>query len=925
MMDFSKAYNRADFVNYLRRDFLPDDFEQEEKNVPFWTQMNYASVATCLGKSKTLDLVVYEIKHHSPHDARVGLSKDAFRMLAGEKQNRALVIFVPEDNSDNYRFSLIEIQLSIGENDSNVTRAYSNPRRYSYYLGKGIACYTPNKYLNELGRVEDVKDLFERFSVEVLTKAFYQELSDWYAWAIKVISFPNDISTQADDKRHNHEGVIRLITRLIFVWFLKERKLIPWQFFDQEYIANHLIKGFNPHKIDNLFGKSEASVYYRAILQNLFFAMLNCPITKEGGTEFTERRFKDNRSQFDDNKLMRYRDEFNDPDEFLRLANETVPFLNGGLFDCLDEKRTGMYYDGFSERKESMAQLIFSARRPTTKEKWRNEVVRLRKEIADLLLEKDCIGNEQAAQLAQWDMFDQNTFAPFFDPEWMFGIKEGFDILIANPPYISTKGVSTADKKLFEAEFGFSDDTYNLFFFKGFSLLCEGGCITYITPKTFWTTQTKRNLRDLLLANTLNYVFDTANPFEAVMVDTCITSAVKNKPAAENLVRFMDGRKSLLQPERLTVAQSVYLNTQNSVIFKPSELNMRIYELYGEKVKALYDKWWDKIKTSRDIEKNKRELEEYRASLKPGDVALLGCLTEGGQGLATANNGKYIAVRSTTKWAENIRVSRPKKLADFLARTPKAITAEMRRYPSYIAFLQSLSEAEIAELFDSLKEQYGRDIFGQGYLYKIVDDCEIADVDSLTDDEKENGIETTKPYYVPYDKGDKDGNRWYLETPFAIAWSKENVRFLKTDPKARYQGYTFYFREGFCWNNVLTTYMKCKKKEKTVQSTESMSFFSCTEQTPEYYLISIMNSRFAAFYVDNLVNSTSHCTTGDAKLIPIMIPTIEQLYECKRLFDKAFDLKRSVAKGIATDLDISEELNAVERANDLIVESIYQL
>lgn len=163
-----------------------------------------------------------------------------------------------------------------------------------------------------MGRVKDVKDLFERFSVEVLTKAFYQELSDWYAWAIKVISFPNDITKHTDDKLHNHEGAIRLITRLIFVWFLKERKLIPWQFFDQKYIANHLIKGFNPHKIDNLFGKSEASVYYRAILQNLFFAMLNCPITKDGSTELTERRFKDNRSQFDDNKLMRYRDEFND-------------------------------------------------------------------------------------------------------------------------------------------------------------------------------------------------------------------------------------------------------------------------------------------------------------------------------------------------------------------------------------------------------------------------------------------------------------------------------------------------------------------------------------------------------------------------------------------------------------------------------------
>ena len=522
----------------------------------------------------------------------------------------------------------------------------------------------------------------------------------------------------------------------------------------------------------------------------------------------------------------------------------------------------------------------------------------MRKEIADLLLEKDCIGNEQAAQLAQWDMFDQNTFAPFFDPEWMFGIKEGFDILIANPPYISTKGVSTADKKLFEAEFGFSDDTYNLFFFKGFSLLCEGGCITYITPKTFWTTQTKRNLRDLLLANTLNYVFDTANPFEAVMVDTCITSAVKNKPAAENLVRFMDGRKSLLQPERLTVAQSVYLNTQNSVIFKPSELNMRIYELYGEKVKALYDKWWDKIKTSRDIEKNKRELEEYRASLKPGDVALLGCLTEGGQGLATANNGKYIAVRSTTKWAENIRVSRPKKLADFLARTPKAITAEMRRYPSYIAFLQSLSEAEIAELFDSLKEQYGRDIFGQGYLYKIVDDCEIADVDSLTDDEKENGIETTKPYYVPYDKGDKDGNRWYLETPFAIAWSKENVRFLKTNSGKKGEGMPvvrnpqFYFREGFCWIDVNSTYLKARIKANGVFDVLSMSLFTMTN-LPDWYYVALINSEFISLYVDNFINNTSHFQINDARQLPIVIPQKKIFESLQKLVADCISLKRT--------------------------------
>lgn len=220
--------------------------------------------------------------------------------------------------------------------------------------------------------------------------------------------------------------------------------------------------------------------------------------------------------------------------------------------------------------------------------------------------------------------------------------------------------------------------------------------------------------------------------------------------------------------------QSVFINTQNSVIFKPTDLNLRIYELYGKKVKELFDKWWDKIETSKKIAKNQKELEAYRASLKPGDVALLGCLTEGGQGLATANNGKYIAVRRSTKWAKNIIESRPKKLAEAINKK-KVRVPQLANFANEKAFLDTLSEKEIATLFDTLKEQYGRDIFGQGYIYKIIDDSELANVDELSKEEKENGIDTSKNYYVPYDKGDKDGNRWYLETPFAIAWSKENV------------------------------------------------------------------------------------------------------------------------------------------------------
>ena len=374
-MEFNKAYNRQEFVKFLQNSFLPNDYTPSEEEVLFSTQMKYSTEAVKLGTCESLDLVVYEVKHNSKNDARVSLSKEAFRMLADEAKDRALVVFVPEDSNANYRFSFIEITLEAKDDSSKISYNYSNPRRYSYFLGEGIAYYTPNKYLNEKGRVVSKEDLLSRFSVEVLTKEFYQELSDWYAWAIKIIRFPNDISKKADERKkteasnenekkndkYNNEGTIRLITRLIFVWFLKQRHLIPDEFFDEKYIAGNLIKDFNPYKIEGLMHDTGEVKYYTAILQNLFFAMLNSPITKDGSKELTERRFrklneqgKPDRSDYDNNKLMRYESYFTNPKLFVELANKTVPFLNGGLFDCLDDKDNGIYFDGFSDSERSV-------------------------------------------------------------------------------------------------------------------------------------------------------------------------------------------------------------------------------------------------------------------------------------------------------------------------------------------------------------------------------------------------------------------------------------------------------------------------------------------------------------------------------------------------------------------------------------------
>jgi adenine-specific DNA-methyltransferase len=181
-----------------------------------------------------------------------------------------------------------------------------------------------------------------------LNKRFYRELSNWYFWAINNVSFPNDIDDDKDDTVFNSESIIRLLTRLIFIWFIKEKNLIPDKIFDGKEVSK-LIKGFNT---------KDSTVYYRAILQNLFFATLNQKI--EERVFATDGTFEQNKKNYGIKNLYRYSSDFViSKDEVIQLF-ERVPFLNGGLFDCLDsEDKNGvvMYLDGFSRNPKKQAQV----------------------------------------------------------------------------------------------------------------------------------------------------------------------------------------------------------------------------------------------------------------------------------------------------------------------------------------------------------------------------------------------------------------------------------------------------------------------------------------------------------------------------------------------------------------------------------------
>lgn len=190
---------------------------------------------------------------------------------------------------------------------------------------------------NEIDTFADLHALWSKvLDTKELNKRFFRELANWYFWATDIVEFP--AGAEPNREVRNATSVIRLITRLMFVWFLKEKRLVPNNLFDRAYLGNVL------HFKDD-------SAYYKAILQNLFFATLNSTMGKR---EFiSQKTFQGKSDQHFVHNLLRYENEFKDSKAAVNDLFDSVPFLNGGLFECLDKSKEERI-DGFSNRMKGL-------------------------------------------------------------------------------------------------------------------------------------------------------------------------------------------------------------------------------------------------------------------------------------------------------------------------------------------------------------------------------------------------------------------------------------------------------------------------------------------------------------------------------------------------------------------------------------------
>ena len=538
---------------------------------------------------------------------------------------------------------------------------------------------------------------------------------------------------------------------------------------------------------------------------------------------------------------------------------------------------------------------------------------------------------------------------------------KGFDIVIGNPPYIGVKEISKLSwREQLMKNFGFIDDLYSHFTFLAFLISKPNGIVAFITSDTFMTLQTKLNLRKKILENKLLCLVPTPKAFSA-MVDTCIFFVQKKKELENYKFNFLDLRNLVLENieslrntdrpgwefilnhiflnnkvQNTTIVDSnIYKKNLNSVFFSPNKKNLKIRNSIIPFINKIYDRYWPAINTSSAISQNIEIIKKYNSELKEGDITLLGLITNGGQGLATGNNGDFVGCIEGSNEANRVYSQRPAKLFSILKEQKAKICKkfpELEQIDSLQKseiYLSKFSEQKIRELFLSVKQFLGRDIFGQGFLYRIIKKNEIKKIDQMTLEEKTVGIKAKDKIYVKYDKGDKEGNRWVFETPYYIKWDTKTVNWFQDNSGKKGSGMpvlrnkAFFFKAGFCWSDVHTTYLKSRLKEESVYDVTSMSLFSVNPKIDNRYLVCLINSKFIAEYQENFLNNSSHFQINDARKLPIVVPTKELTKQFIDIFNSTKKIKDAFYKKEISFDKQTIDLLKIEKINDILVEKIY--
>jgi len=182
---------------------------------------------------------------------------------------------------------------------------------------------------------------------------------------------------------------------------------------------------------------------------------------------------------------------------------------------------------------------FFNAHHKSDKDRIHNQINKLTWNLIETTLKQK--GKED--KLEDVKRFQRTNTSPFF--LWKLNFAEifrensGFDVVIANPPYVSATGLSNIEKSELKRNYQTAIgriDTYGLFTEKAILLASERGCISYIVPNKFLTNLQFKYLRKLILdsCRIVAIAYPKETIFKAAAVNNVIFVLQRNAGHSEN-------------------------------------------------------------------------------------------------------------------------------------------------------------------------------------------------------------------------------------------------------------------------------------------------------------------------------------------------------------------------------------------------------
>ena len=273
----------------------------------------------------------------------------------------ALVAFFTKNEPDKWRLSFIRMdyEFSMGKVKEKLTPA----KRYSYLVGKGEPCHTAKQRLYPIFMDDNtnpgIDELEEAFSVEKVTNEFFNLYKEKYIQLKEYLESNEEFMNEATYRNFTSEQFAKkLMGQIVFLYFIQKKgwlgvEAIPVTMTEKQYKNAFFARGTKSREIVPKVYAQQPDGTYRIVLSELqalsdedeeFLAgIVKGKPWGSGPKDFMRKIFDGcvdaGKNYFDDyleplfyTGLNKNRGE----NGFYAPLHRRIPFLNGGLFEQLD-------------------------------------------------------------------------------------------------------------------------------------------------------------------------------------------------------------------------------------------------------------------------------------------------------------------------------------------------------------------------------------------------------------------------------------------------------------------------------------------------------------------------------------------------------------------------------------------------------------